>query len=122
MIGRIPLMLTLVLVLILLPGCPITASALLGNWTYMNDGISYGLTLLPNGQASSFPIAGFNVTLPGTLTWERNGDQFVMNQDYGSGRVIFSGLIVSNTSLDGIWMEWIGTSKGDCQNWLADKM
>lgn len=122
MAKRIPLLLTLLISLVLMPGCPLGAGALMGQWAYVNDGKTYGLNLMANGQASSFAMPPDNIALPGTLTWERNGDQFIMNQDYGSGRVIFSGIINSNTSMDGVWMEWIGTFKGDCQSWVANKI
>jgi len=122
MYARLALMTILILALGLLSGCPNAENALLGQWAYINDGVSYGLTLSANGQASSFPLQGFNATLPGTLTWEVKGDKFVMNQVHGSGRVIYCALLDSNINLKGVWMEWTGASKGASQEWVANKM
>lgn len=49
-----------------------------------------GLELKANGEAETFVMPPGTTALSGTFTWEVRGDHFLMFQDTGTQRIIFS--------------------------------
>lgn len=119
MTKRIALLTTLILSLVLLPGCPGTVSALVGTWALSMNATEFGLELMPDGTATSFML---DSTLEGTLRWWENGDQFILNQDATGSRTIYTGLIVAgSTAMAGSSLVWQGSGEGTVDTWSAGK-
>jgi len=119
MTKRFALLVTLVLLQVLLTGCP-GGSLLVGTWTITVGG-DYGLTLMADGTATSFAIPPLSSGLPGALSWEQNGTEFILRQDGGGPSGIYAGRLTDNTSMSGGWVLWEGTHTGDGGKWSAVK-
>jgi len=118
MTKRIALLATLILTLVLLPGCP-GASALVGTWVLTMNATEFGLELMADGTATSFTV---DSALDGTLQWWENGDQIILNQNSAGSRKISTGLIVAGgTVMTGPSLVWQGTGEGTTVAWSAEK-
>lgn len=113
------LLATLILTLSLLPGCPGAGSPLVGTWRLAWGMAEYGVELLPDGTATSFMIDG---VFEGTLRWWENGDQLVINQDFGPTRILFTGSVQnSSTYVEGLSLVWDSANPGTTTSWYANK-
>lgn len=71
MLPRIAILASLLVSLVLLPGCP-GASALVGTWAFTIETTLVGIALNADGSAAAVPIPPNNTLLDGTLSWEAN--------------------------------------------------
>ncbi len=121
MTKRIALLATLILSLVLLPGCP-GVSPLVGIWIFTLGGMDAELELMANGDANSYVLPGNPAGgLGGTLAWEAYGTEFILRQDAGPNFAVFVGRISGDTSISGVWIQWEGQNAGLSGTWTAVK-
>lgn len=116
MTKRMALLFTLILSLVILPGCP-AVSALVGVWTFTTF-TDIGINLMADGTATSFASPGI---LLGDLTWEASGSEFIMRIDIGQDDLMYVGHIESDTTMNGAYVFWDGGSQGQSGVWTAVK-
>lgn len=120
MFPRIAIIATLILPLLLLPGCPVN-SELVGLWTviltveFQSDVFEW--TLNADGTGTFFLIDGTPV---GNLTWEAAGDKITVYRDTSVGSVAYIGT-VNNGVASGGFVNWIGPETGSGGSWSAEK-
>lgn len=110
----------LLLTLSLLPGCPGAGNQLVGSWIvtadFLND--TFGLQLNANGTATSFNAP---ILLLGDFTWEVNGTEFILRQEYSGSWNSYIARVTSDTFLQGGWVTWEGGLTGNGGVWSAVK-
>jgi hypothetical protein len=115
---RIVLLATLILSLVILPGCP---SAGLGAWIVLIDGVvnSIGAELAANGDV--LPVSGLQ-PFGGTVTWSRISDsEILFRQTVANDLWIYYGTLDSDTTMSGGWMKVVGNGAGSGGLWSATK-
>ena len=120
MTKRIALFATLILSLVLLPGCPGgVPSALVGSWIITSGGDDSGLQLNANGEAIPFFI---DSKLTGVLTWEADGTRVLIHQVIvGEGTFIYAAFLTSDTTMSGASVGWEGSVLGLSNTFTAVK-
>lgn len=105
------------ILLLTFSGCPGSDSPFVGTWIVSIDGLDRGLEILPNGQATSFTV---DTMLAGTFSWFVDGDQFIMNQDTGASRLIYSAQFgMNDDSMTGAFVVWAGQGFYQSNQWNA---
>ena len=120
MTKRMALLSTLIVSLVLLPGCPGGVSALLGTWVFTINQVATGIELKANGEVELFSIAN-GPTLFGTINWEVNGSRFILSQFFSNNRTAYIAENTSNTMMSGAWVTWAGPGVGGSDTWNAVK-
>lgn len=110
--------------LILLPGCPVPASPLVGTWIVTLDGnpdIKSGLQFNADGQALPFVVDGG--IFAGDFTWEHSENRVVLDQVAGgTQRIIWAAVLTSSTIMTGANVLYAGGAVGDSPHtWTAVK-
>ena len=121
MTKRIALLSTLILSLVLLPGCPGTPSAGLGVWIILIDGIpnSIGAELTANGDV--LPALGLSF-MGGTVTWEQITDsEILIRQVVVNDLTVYYATLDSDTMMSGGWVKVDGIGEGGGGAWSATK-
>ena len=98
MTKRIAILVTLVLSLVALPGCP--GAEGLGVWGFLPEGNSdlRGLDLRASGSAVQVALS--NANFAGTLTWEQiTASEILIRQNSGADSWIFYFRLTSGTSM-----------------------
>ena len=120
MTKRTALLTTLILSLVLLPGCPGTptaGSAAVGDWLITYNNLVFGLELKANGEAVPIPLGQ---PLAGTFTWEVVGTGVVMYQEFANEKVVWAAELTSDTTMNGAFIVWAGNI-GVTHTWDAVK-
>lgn len=118
MTKRIALLSTLILSLVLLPGCPGAVSAFVGSWIITTSSNDWGLQINTNGEAIPFTV---DLNLGGTWTWEVEGTRVVLHQAGGIGQNIWAAELTSETTMTGAWLSWEGQDYGNSNTFTAVK-
>jgi len=121
MTKRIALLTALILLLVLLPGCPPgSGSALVGSWTITFNTLDWGLQINTDGTAVPFQIGGG--ILLGAFTWEIDGSRVLFHQENMDVRTIYAAELTSDTTMQGAFVRWAGSSLlGDSDTFTAVK-
>ena len=114
---RIALLATLAFSLVLMPGCPQTASDLAGDWVITTGVLDSGIQLNANGEAIPYLIDYLH---PGTFTWEVEGTRVLFYQTSGNNKIVWAGELTSETTMNGAAVFWTG-SVGSSFGWSAVK-
>jgi len=119
MFPRIALFTTLILSLVLLPGCPGAAAVVVGTWTITINGVtSADLTIQADGTAVSIPLTG-------TFTWNLDGTRVLLEQVHPHFSRVWSAELTSDTTMDGANVLWKGSTSvstvGDSQTFTGVK-
>jgi len=116
MSNRIALLVMLIVILILLPGCP-GAGQFVGTWVVTVGATDYGIVLNGNGTAIAFMLDG---TLSGTLTWGADGDVLRILREVNGDRISYIGQVVNDATTGG-YIIWSGPGTGVGGSWSAVK-
>ena len=118
MAKRIALLTTLILSLVLLPGCPNPGSALAGTWVFTIGGLDLGMQLNANGEAVPFMI---DINTSGTFTWSVDGTRMTLDQVDGIDNTVWEARLTSDTMMFGAFVTWAGVFVGDSNTFSAVK-
>jgi len=116
MTKRIALLTTLIVSLVLLPGCP-GVNPLVGTWVFNVQGVNRTVILSADGMALSTDFEGL-------LTWGVDGSEFRMGQfQSDDSRFAWTGRVNSESNgMSGWWIIWEGgAAEGMCDSWTAAK-
>lgn len=119
MIKRKALLATLIVSLVLLPGCPGTVASVVGTWTLTINGVtSAGITLQTDGTAVSSLITG-------EFTWKLDGTRVLLEQVHPHFSRVWSAELTSDTTMTGANVMWKGSTSvstvGDSQTFTGLK-
>lgn len=90
-----------------LPGCPGSASALVGNWVVTADFLAntFGMQLNADGTANSFTAP---IQLLGNFTWEVDESEFILRQEHSGEWRSFIACVTNESSLAAGHIIWQG--------------
>ena len=117
MTKRIALLTTLLLSLVLMPGCPETGSVLVGDWIITVGSLDHGLQINADGTATSYMLDDI---FPGTFTWKVDGTRVIFHHVSSVNKLVWVAELTSETTMNGAAVFWAG-SVGSNYNWSAVK-